>query len=305
MELPSHKDPLGVDSVRRAKLYDFRLSAASPLYVDSNLFHYETPLEIEVHAGIEVGILLAGAEEHQLDDWVCRALPGDVWLTATWEPHGWRVAAPNTQDVLVIFLPEFLGEEQLGNLSWLDLFAVPPNQRPRVTTPEMRERIIALGYELRQEVSEQRPGWQTAVRLSLLNLLLTLSREWRPPARSHVRSRLRAASLPRIIPALNLVQSRPARRVSVADAAKACGLGRAQFCLIFQDAMGMSFGRFRRRSRLGYVAELLLSTDLTIGAIAQQAGFADSSHMHRTFVNHYSCTPGEYRTQNRPKQRRR
>jgi len=42
-----------------------------------------------------------------------------------------------------------------------------------------------------------------------------------------------------------------------------------------------------------------------MGAIAQQAGFADSSHMHRTFVNHYGCTPGEYRTQNRPEQRRR
>ncbi len=230
---------------------------------------------------------------------MCHALPGDVWLTATWEPHGWRVAAPNTEDVLLIFLPEFLGEEQLGNLSWLDLFAVPPNQRPRVTTPEMRERVLTLGHELRSEMREQRRGWQTAVRLGLLNILLTLSREWEPPARWHVRSRARASSLPRILPALNLVQSRPARRVSVTDAAKACGLGRAQFCLIFQDAVGMSFGRFCRRSRLGYVAELLLSTDLTIGAIAQQAGFADSSHMHRSFVRHYGCTPGHYRAQNR------
>lgn len=299
MEQATRKGRFEIDSVRRAKLYDFRLSAATPLYVDSNFFPQETPLEIEVHAGIEVGILLAGSEEHQLDGWVRRLAPGDVWMTATWEPHGWRIAAPDTEDVMLVFLPEFLGEEQLGSYSWLDLYALPPNQRPQVTTPEMRARVMALGHELQREVEERRPGWETAVRLGLLNILLALSREWEPPTRTVVRSRVRASSLPRIMPALNLVQQRPVRRVTVADAARACGLGRAQFCLLFRDAMGMSFGRFCRRSRLGYAAELLLSTDMTMGAIAQRAGFADSSHMHRSFSRHYGCTPGEYRRQNR------
>ncbi len=300
MTAVTHEDRLVTDSVRRAKFYDFQLSEAMPLYADSNSFPRETPLEIEVHAGIEVGVLLAGAEEHQLEDWVCRVVPGDVWLTATWEPHGWRIEEANTEDVILIFLPEFLGEEQLGKYSWLELFALPPSQRPRVTTPEMRERVMALGHELRREVEQQRPGWESAVRFGLLSLLLTLSREWEAPARSSVRSRVRAGSLPRIMPALNLAQSRPARRVTVAEAARACGLSRAQFCLIFQDAVGMSFGRFCRRSRLAYAAELLLSTNLTMGAIAQRAGFVDSSHMHRSFRRHYGRTPGRYRAQYRP-----
>ncbi len=300
MQPATRRARFGADSVRRAKLYDFSLSAATPFYADSNTFRRETPLEIEVHAGIEVGVLLAGSEEHQLDDWACRVAPGDVWLTATWEPHGWRVAAPNTEDVIVIFLPEFLGEEQIGAHSWLDLFALPAKQRPRVTTRDMRRRVMELGLELRREVQGQRPGWESAVRLGLLSLLLALSREWRAPARSSSRSRARASSLPRIMPALSLVQSRPARRVTLAEAAEACGLSRAQFCLIFQDAVGMSFGRFCRRSRLGYAAELLLSTDLPMAAIAQRSGFADSSHMHRSFCRHHGCTPGKYRAQYRP-----
>lgn len=289
-------------SVRHARLYDFQLTASTPLYADSNVFPHETPLEIEVHAGAEVGIMLAGAEEHQLDDWTRRLVPGDVWLTATWEPHGWRIAAPKTEDVLVIFLPQFLGEEQLGNLSWLDLFAVPPNQRPRVTTPEMRERVMALGHEIRREIGQRRPGWETAVRLNLLNLLLTLSRDWKPPARPHVRARMRAGNLPRIMPALGLVQSRRAKRVTVADAAKACGLSRAQFSLIFRTTMGMSFGRFCLRSRLGSVAELLLTSDLPADAIAEQTGFTDGSHLHHSFVKQYGCTPGQYRSENRSSQ---
>jgi len=299
MESPSPSAKMDIDFAKGAKLHDFRLTEATPLYADSNLFRHETPLEIEVHAGIEVGVLLAGAEEHQLDDWVCHALPGDIWLTAMWEPHGWRVAAPNTEDVLLIFLPGFLGEEQLGHLSWLDLFAVPPSQRPRVTTPKMRDRVVALGRDLRHEVEQRRPGWESAVKLGLLGILLTLSRDWEPPARPKVRSRARASSLPRIMPALNIAQSRRARRVTVAEAAEACALGRAQFCLLFQDAMGMSFGRFCQRSRLGHVAELLLSTDLTMSAIARRSGFADSSHMYRAFGRHHGCTPGEYRARHR------
>lgn len=286
---------MGIDPGRRARLYDFQLSSAAPLYVDSNLYEAETPLELEVHAGAEVGVLLAGAEEHHLDDWHQRALPGDVWLTAAWEPHGWRVAAPRTEDVLLIFLPQFLGEEHLGSLSWLDLFAVPPGQRPQVATPEMRQRTLALGYDLRREMREQRPGWETAIRLDLLSLLLVLSREWEPPDHPHPRRRARPGNLPRVMPALSLVQSERGRRISVAEAARACGLGRAHFCRIFQETMGMSFGRFCLRSRLGYVAELLRSSDLPTSGVAEAAGFADGSHVHRAFVKHYGCTPGQYR----------
>jgi AraC-like DNA-binding protein len=86
----------------------------------------------------------------------------------------------------------------------------------------------------------------------------------------------------------------------VDEAASRCGLGRAQFSLVFRDTMGMSFGRFCLRSRLGFVAEMLLSTDLPTQAIAQRAGFVDGSHMHRAFVARYGCTPGQYRADNRP-----
>ena len=61
--------------------------------------------------------------------------------------------------------------------------------------------------------------------------------------------------------------------------------------------MGLSFGMFCRRSRLGRVAQLLLSTDLSTETIAGEAGFADGSHLHRAFVKQYGCTPGVYRAQ--------
>jgi len=286
--------------VRRATLYDFQLSGEAPLFADTNDYADTTPLEIEVHAGAEAGIVLSGSEEHHLDDHVFRTEAGDVWLTATWEPHGWRVSSRGTEDVVLIFLPEFLGEEQLGDLSWLNLFVVPPRQRPRVRTAEARERVLALGNDLRREILEKRPAWQTAVRLGLLNLMLTLSRDWRPPNRPSAQPRVRATNMARIMPALTLVHADPMRRVTVRQAASACALGRAQFCAIFQETMGVSFGRFCQRSRLGHAAELLLSTDWPTDTIARRAGFTDGSHMHKAFLKRHGCTPGHYRTEHRP-----
>ncbi len=279
---------------------DYGLTPSNPLYLDGNSFEQEMPLIVHVHEGIEFGILLSGQQERRFGDYVAVINAGDTWLSATWEPHGWRISARGSTDIVLMFLPDFLGEERLGHLSWLSLFAAPPAQRPQVTSERMREEILALGWQIRREMDEQRPNWQSAVRLDLLRALLALSREWKPPAETEAHTRARASNLPRIMPALVLVHSERGRRVSVPEAARACGLGRAQFCLIFQETMGMSFGRFCLRSRLGYVAELLLSSDLPTSALAESAGFADGSHVHRAFVKHYGCTPGQYRAENRP-----
>ncbi|UCC68585.1 MAG: helix-turn-helix domain-containing protein [Armatimonadota bacterium] len=287
---------LGIDPVTRARRYDYSLTAGAPLYPNSNLYPEKTPLEIDVHEGIEVGVLLTGGQLRHYDDFTLPMQPGDIWLCAAWEPHGWQITAPNSSDVVLIFLPEFLGEETLGDLPWLSLFAAPASQRPRATRPSVRERALAIGHEMLAELQEQERAWESALRLDLLRLLLMLSREWQPPAPLEAQSRPLVANLPRIMPALVLVHSRPARRVTIAEAAQSCGLSRAQFCLIFRNTIGMSFGKFCLQSRLGFVAQMLISTDLSTEAIAEQTGFADGSHLHRTFVRHYGCTPGFYRS---------
>jgi AraC-like DNA-binding protein len=40
-----------------------------------------------------------------------------------------------------------------------------------------------------------------------------------------------------------------------------------------------------------------MTSEMSAEAIAAEVGFADGSHLHRMFVRHYGCTPGQYRTQ--------
>lgn len=291
--------PVGPDAP--ALRLDYGLSPERPLYAGVNLFEEEMPLTVHVHEGIEFGILLSGRQERRFEGLAYTIGPGDVWMAATWEPHGWRPTAPNTSDVVIMFLPEFLGEETLGGLSWLSLFAVSPADRPHVTQAKTRRALLALGEEMRREATERRPGWESAVRLDLLRALLRLAQGWKQPSPARTQGRFQASNLPRIMPALVLVHSERGRRVLLHEAADACTLGRAQFSLLFRNTMGMSFSKFCMRSRLGYVAELLLATDLPTEALARQTSFADGSHLHRAFVARYGCTPGRYRTENRPR----
>jgi len=289
------------DAVRpvvEVKSPDYHLTPDSPLWAAAHLHAYAGPPAISIHAGVEVGIVLAGKEEVQLDDCFIHGDPGDVWLCAMSEPHRYRVLEPNTLNLVLIFLPTFLGEEMLGDKPWLTLFAVPPGQRPRVRTDELRASVLTIARELRREVEEKREGWQCAVRLNLLRLLFHLGRDWRYPGPEHT-GRAHLGNLRRIMPALLLIHEMPSRRVSRAEAARACGLGPSRFTMLFRETMGVSFQTFRRRTRTTFAADLLLATNLSMETVADRTGFSDASHLHHCFAKEYGCTPGQYREQRR------
>ena len=282
-----------------ARPKDLGLTQVKPFHGGIVEHDYPSALGTDMHQAFELGVLLSGRVDRHYEDLVIGVKPGEVWLCAAWEPHGWRATAPQAQELVLQFLPEFLGDEMFDNLSWLSLFSAPPAQRPRVTKPEMRKQMLAIADELRKEMRERGQGWLAAVRLAILRLLLAISREWKPGNQAEYRGPVRPGNLARVMPAVRLVYSRPARRLSLEEAATACGLSVTQFAYIFRQTMGLSFGKFSLRARLAYVGQLLLSTDLPVEAVAEVAGFSDGSHLHHAFARAYGCTPAHYRTDGR------
>ncbi len=268
-----------------------------PRPVNTHVTISEAPMALrpDLNEGLEVGIVLAGTQERQWQDHSCLLSVGDAWLCSMLEPHAWRSIEDQGVSVSLVFAPEFLGEEVVGDLPWLTLFTVPVAQRPRVANAAVRRTVLAIGEEMRQEIEEQRRGWMTALRVCLLRLLLTIGRDWEPPKRHADRSQALPRSLRNIMPVLHAVQADATTRLSVPEAARACGLSAAQFSRIFRSLMGTSFGEFVLRSRVSAAARYLLTTELTTESIAAQTGFADHSHLHRVFVRYYRCTPRQYR----------
>jgi AraC-like DNA-binding protein len=254
-----------------------------------------TELQADLHDGIEIGIMLEGIAERHFQDFVVPGQPGDVWLCAMWEPHGRRVVSEHSENVVLQFTPEFLGEEMVGDKFWLSLFAVPPRHRPWVKDERTRAEALEIGNRIRREIEEERRLWTYAIRLHVLRLLFVLTRDWDPPKVSGAGPGTAADKLMHIMPALSMVQQRRGQRITVSEAARECSLSASRFAVLFRQIMGVPFAKFSLRARLAHVAQRLLAADHSLDDIAAEAGFADASHLHRHFVKHYRQTPSDYR----------
>ncbi len=253
------------------------------------------PLDVDICENFEIGVVLSGGLEHSNGDLTVRLEPGGTWLSAAWEPQGWRVVRPGTSELVVEFIADFLGNETLGEYSWLAPFAAEPGERPQASGADVRREALAIAGDIERELTLRRRAWVVAVRLSVLRLLLTVCRSWRPRRDSASESAGRSHGLPRIMPAIRLLQASPSRRVGLEEAAAACGLSVSQFGSVFRQTMGVSFAKFCLRNRLGLAARRLLHTELPLEVIAAEYGFAHGSHLHRAFAKHYGCSPGQYR----------
>jgi AraC-like DNA-binding protein len=275
--------------------------AADLAYCISAICPHPTPLNMHAHEGMEMGMVLTGSEEQQFGSITLKRRPGDVWLCSMWEPHAWRVEKAGTRKVVLIFLPEFLGEDAVGNLPHLDLFRLPPDRRPRAVSRQARAQLLSLGRALAKEIDYRRPYWRSVVRLYMLLILADLVRlhQQSAPSNGEAAAGVDHTQLARVMPAVRLIQESPWGRLSTAEAAGACALSPSRFSWLFRNAMGVSFGAFSQRARLTFAVQQLLYTGQTVREVADAAGFVDSSHFHRVFAKHYGCSPGTYRTRAR------
>jgi AraC-like DNA-binding protein len=284
------------------------------------------PWFTEVHDGFEITIILRGERQFRWQDYVRACGRGDVALCPSWEPHGWRSTTPGTMFVSFHFLPELFENELLGGVSWLRLFSCRPRDRPQAH-PSDRAAVLGIAKELIRHapdtverfrrgpdpvtsgpasdvvVAAQRSmylgdpslpaTWKDEVRLYLLLLLLRLRDGWASSQQLSADAQADRTHLARVAPALELcaAQSRPSRRTSVSEAARACSLSTSHFRNLFRDTMGVSFGQFELRRRLGEAMNRLVNTDLSVTEIAAASGFTDSSHLRRELVRHCGATP--------------
>lgn len=73
------------------------------------------------------------------------------------------------------------------------------------------------------------------------------------------------------------------------------GVHRMHLARAFRRHFGTSVGDFVRQQRLDFVCRELLATRRPVAELAVEAGFADQSHLTKTFQRHLGTTPARYR----------
>lgn len=91
--------------------------------------------------------------------------------------------------------------------------------------------------------------------------------------------------------ALLLMQQRLDAPISVADIARHLNVGKRRLERHFADAIGRSPLTAFVEMRLQLARHMIEKTDKSIGSIAVECGFCDSSHLSRMFRRHFGETP--------------
>jgi AraC-like DNA-binding protein len=85
------------------------------------------------------------------------------------------------------------------------------------------------------------------------------------------------------------------RSICFSDLARDFGLHPVYAARAFRAHVGMSMREYVRAVRVRHARVALSSTRRSVAAIAAQCGFADSSHLCRTFTRSLGTTPRRYR----------
>jgi len=270
------------------------LSDKHPVYVA-----YTLPLSkqarpaFNMHYAPELGIVLSGRIKRYYRHWRTELTAGQVWLCGIWEPHGFQALQPNSQMVILSILPEMLATTQFPgsqSFDWIAPFTVPPQKRPSVDA-DRRATFLSLGQRIVDTIKRKEPARDILLCLLFFEIIIELCARWSFPAKDRSGANDNCMTVNKAIQMV--FNSR--RLITLQEIAKTCGMSASVFAGLFRRSMGISFADFSLRYRLDGAKKELGHSQHPIKMISASWGFTDKSHFHHVFVQHYGCTPAEFR----------
>jgi AraC family transcriptional regulator len=153
------------------------------------------------------------------------------------------------------------------------------------------ENINHLGRKLYQEF--QKPDSFSG--LAMEGLILELLAE-----SSRCETRAGEKNLPRwLSQTRDFLHDNFAGSFTVEDVARVAGVHPVHLSRVFRRRFGCTIGEYVRRLRVEYANRQISATETPLSEIALAAGFADQSHLNKTFKSVFGLTPAEHRKNSR------
>lgn len=162
-------------------------------------------------------------------------------------------------------------------------------QRLQVPAPD---RSTWVGYlsALRDELAQRRDNYPDAARALLTLLLVRLSR-----LDDDLGATLRGRDEPLLGAVFDVIEARYAEPVSLREVAAAVGVSAGHLTTTVGRRTGRTVQQWLTERRLREARRLLVSTDLTVAAIATRVGYRDAGYFVRRFRAAHGTTPTRWR----------
>ncbi len=94
---------------------------------------------------------------------------------------------------------------------------------------------------------------------------------------------------------VEMMHTQMGKRLTVEMMARAAGLSARRFRQVFEEATGLTPKKYFDRLRLETAAEMLTTTPLSIGELADRLGFSSQFHFSKVFKAYFNTPPKQYR----------
>lgn len=150
---------------------------------------------------------------------------------------------------------------------------------------------IQIAETIIEEYNEQRPLYQNTMDACLALLFSQLSRDYCKNHSIDMLSKSRDTLSYEIISYI----SQNCSHITLDTLAEHFQYSPNYLSRLIRQSTGKTFIQLVSQHKLQRAAEFLITTDLSIGDIAQVAGFGDVSHFIKSFKKEYSLSPAQYR----------
>jgi AraC family L-rhamnose operon transcriptional activator RhaR len=265
-------------------------SEAFPLYVNRSEESFEAAYHN--HDFFEIAYVSEGRGFHYIDGRMVPVIKGELYVLPVGVPHVFRPPSAR-KGGLVVYNCVF--RERLV-MTLADAFRTPeirelvePKCRPEWFV--LRERHGEFERLFKELHYENRSGALagTAMQLSLLVQLLVRI------VRSRASGIASKGGIRSLEPVLNRIHHRLDGSITLKDLAAQYRISGRQLQRLFKAQTGQTFTQYLRQARIARSRQLLQTTDMTVGQIAEAVGYRDHDTFYRHFKRIAGCTPNVYR----------
>ncbi len=145
----------------------------------------------------------------------------------------------------------------------------------------------------------QQKGMQRIILFLEILYELSIEKKVEPISKSSVHTGANKMETERMNSIIDFLVKNSSREITIDEIAEVANLAPASFCRYFKLRTRKTFIEYLNEMRIGRICKYIADTDKPISLIAQQCGFNNSAHFHKTFKNLMASTPHQYRKQMR------
>jgi AraC family L-rhamnose operon regulatory protein RhaS len=275
-------------------------------WVQRNFHDWNSPVKLHSHDFVELVYVVRGKAQHRFEGDVYEIRTGDVFIINPGEEHAYDIVPGNELEIVnCLFLPDLIEDSLLHELKItdsIDFFYIHPfldkNERfhhHRLNLfGQESTRVLALLEEMIGEVTTAQPGYDTIIRLRLLELLILLSRYY--AMKHNTESLYRSVEGDRLIRRIcGYLERNYSQKISLESLTSLFNISVRQLNRLFKRETGSSVFEMIHRIRIERAKYLLTETDDKVISVAGAVGYDDPASFSRLFARHVGCPPGEYR----------